>query len=120
MTLYEYQKAADRTSGDLSPWDKVRNGCYGLNGEAGECIDILKKVEFQGHPFDREKMLEELGDVLWYVAQTATGLGVPLEDIALRNIDKLKARYPDGFDPERSIHRPEYEGGKPYEWQREN
>lgn len=109
MTLNEYQKAADRTSGDLTPWDKIRNGCYGLNGEAGECIDILKKVEFQGHAFDPVKLLDELGDVLWYVAQTATGLGVTLEDVAQHNVDKLKARYPDGFDADRSIHRPEYE-----------
>lgn len=46
MTLNEYQKAADRTSGKLSPFAKIRNGCYGMCGEAGECIDILKKVEF--------------------------------------------------------------------------
>jgi len=105
MTLNEYQKAADRTSGDLGPWDKVRNGCYGLNGEAGECIDILKKVEFQGHPFDRTRMVDELGDVLWYVAHTATGLGMTLEAVAQYNIDKLKVRYPDGFDTERSQHR---------------
>lgn len=76
MTLNDYQKAAERTSGDLTSWDKVRNGCYGLNGEAGECIDILKKTEFQGHAFDPMKMVDELGDVLWYVAQLATGLGV--------------------------------------------
>lgn len=105
MTLSEYQKAADRTSGDLSSWDKVRNGCYGLNGEAGECIDILKKVEFQGHEFDRNRLIDELGDVLWYVAQTATGLEISLEDVAQYNIDKLRKRYPDGFDPERSVHR---------------
>lgn len=105
MTLSEYQKAADRTSGDLSSWDKVRNGCYGLNGEAGECIDILKKVEFQGHEFDRNRLIDELGDVLWYVAQTATGLEISLEDVARYNIDKLRKRYPDGFDPERSVHR---------------
>lgn len=111
MTLNDYQVAADRTSGNLSPWDKVRNGCYGLNGEAGECIDILKKVEFQGHTFDPEKMLDELGDVLWYVAQAATGLGVSLQEVAEHNIAKLKARYPEGFDPERSIHRPEYVKG---------
>ena len=82
MTLNEYQKAAERTSGNLSPWDKISNGCYGLNGEAGECIDLLKKVEFQGHDFNPDKLLDELGDVLWYVAQTATGLGVPLEAVA--------------------------------------
>ena len=115
MTLNEYQVAADRTSGDLSLWDKIRNGCYGLNGEAGECIDILKKVEFQGHEFDPAKMLDELGDVLWYVAQTATGLCVSLEAVAQHNVDKLKKRYPDGFDSERSIHRPEYEGSVEHE-----
>lgn len=64
MTLNDYQKAAERTSGDLTSWDKVRNGCYGLNGEAGECIDILKKTEFQGHAFDPMKMVDELGDVV--------------------------------------------------------
>lgn len=111
MTLNDYQKAADRTSGDLVPWDKIRNGCYGLNGEAGECIDILKKVEFQGHTFDPTRLIDELGDVLWYVAQTATGLGVSLEDVAKHNINKLRERYPEGFDSERSVHRPEYEGG---------
>ena len=57
MTLNEYQKAADRTSGKLSPFAKIRNGCYGMCGEAGECIDILKKVEFQGHAFDPNKLL---------------------------------------------------------------
>lgn len=109
MTLNEYQKAAERTSGNLTSWDKVRNGCYGLNGEAGECIDILKKTEFQGHDFDPMKMVDELGDVLWYVAQLATGLGVTLEYVAQHNVDKLLARYPDGFDSEKSIHRKEYE-----------
>lgn len=109
MTLNDYQKAAERTSGDLTSWDKVRNGCYGLNGEAGECIDILKKTEFQGHAFDPMKMVDELGDVLWYVAQLATGLGVTLEYVAQHNVDKLLARYPDGFDSEKSIHRKEYE-----------
>lgn len=111
MTLNDYQKAAERTSGNLTSWDKVRNGCYGLNGEAGECIDILKKTEFQGHDFDPMKMVDELGDVLWYVAQLATGLGVTLEYVAQHNVDKLLTRYPDGFDSEKSIHRKEYENG---------
>ena len=107
MNFNEYQKEADRTSGNLSNWDKVRNGCYGLNGESGECIDILKKYEFQHHTFDPNRMIDELGDVLWYVAQTATGLGISLEEVANYNIKKLRKRYPDGFDPDRSINRNE-------------
>ena len=111
MTLNDYQKAAERTSGNLTSWDKIRNGCYGLNGEAGECIDILKKVEFQGHEFEPNRLIDELGDVLWYVAQTATGLGITLEDVAQGNIKKLEKRYPQKFTAERSIHRSEYEEG---------
>lgn len=71
MTLNDYQKAAERTSGDLTSWDKVRNGCYGLNGEAGECIDILKKTEFQGHAFDFDGRANHLHEQIinfkpWY------------------------------------------------------
>ena len=109
MTLNEYQMIANSTSGQLDPWNRIREGCYGLNGEAGECIDILKKVEFQGHAFDPVKLVDELGDVLWYITQTATGLNITLEDVAQHNVEKLKKRYPNGFDVERSIHRPEYE-----------
>ena len=111
MTLNDYQKAAERTSGNLTSWDKIRNGCYGMNGEAGECIEILKKVEFQGHEFDPNRLIDELGDVMWYVAQTATGLGITLEDVAHGNIKKLEKRYPQEFTAEQSIHRSEYEEG---------
>ena len=111
MTLNDYQKAAERTSGNLTSWDKIRNGCYGMNGEAGECIEILKKVEFQGHEFDPNRLIDELGDVMWYVAQTATGLGITLEDVAQGNIKKLEKRYPQEFTAEQSIHRSEYEEG---------
>lgn len=111
MTLNDYQKAAERTSGNLTSWDKIRNGCYGLNGEAGECIDLIKKVEFQNHDFEPLKLLDELSDVLWYVVETATGLGYTLNDVAYHNISKLENRYPKGFSAENSIHRPEYGEG---------
>lgn len=112
MTPNEYQKEALRTASGMSKeYPRILNGLMGLNGEAGECIDILKKTEFQGHDFDPMKMVDELGDVLWYVAQLATGLGVTLEYVAQHNVDKLLARYPDGFDSEKSIHRKEYENG---------
>ena len=110
MTPNEYQKEALRTASGMSKeYPRILNGLMGLNGEAGECIDLLKKTEFQGHDFDPMKMVDELGDVLWYVAQLATGLGVTLEYVAQHNVDKLLARYPDGFDSEKSIHRKEYE-----------
>lgn len=112
MTLNDYQKLASRTSNpDLTNRGLIENGVMGLCGEAGECIDILKKVEFQEHEFDPNRLIDELGDVLWYVAQTATGLGITLEDVGQGNIKKLEKRYPQKFTAERSIHRPEYEEG---------
>lgn len=111
MTLNDYQQLASRTSNpDLTNrGGLIENGVMGLCGEAGECIDIVKKAMFQGHALDREKLIDELGDTLWYAAQLATGLGVTLEYVAQHNVDKLLARYPDGFDSEKSIHRKEYE-----------
>lgn len=106
MTLNEYQDLAQRTSRkDLGPMDHVMNGLLGLAGESGECCDVVKKSLFQDNRAIRDKLLDELGDVLWYVQETAKGLGLRLETIAEHNIAKLKRRYPEGFDPERSLHR---------------
>lgn len=107
MNMNEYQKLAQRTANTKTIYDKIENGVLGLCGETGECADILKKYLHQGHEFEHEKMLEELGDVLWYVAELAFGLGVTLEEVAERNIEKLKRRYPQGFEAERSINREE-------------
>lgn len=108
MTLNEYQALAQRTAQITKTGkDKIVNGCMGLNGEAGECIDLLKKHMFQGHPLNVEKLIDECSDVLWYVAELATGIGVTLDSIARHNIDKLRKRYPDGFSAERSINREE-------------
>lgn len=187
MNLNEYQRLALRTSG--AGHDRVKNGCLGLIGESGEIVDILKKYMFQSGenpPFPKDKFIKEMGDVLWYCAETVSGMELELEEVTLRtggydkyslfdslladddcadieftaamlsanaveayvslfvegdavrcafrvrdiykgllhlcdmvgvtidevadtNIEKLKKRYPDGFDPERSIHRPEYE-----------
>jgi NTP pyrophosphatase (non-canonical NTP hydrolase) len=109
VELNRYQELAQRTQIAKTPGAKLENGCLGLAGEVGECCDILKKHLFQGHELDRDHIVEELGDVMWYIAETASALNVTLEDVARYNIEKLRARYPDGFDPERSIHRVEYE-----------
>lgn len=107
MTINEYQQLAQRTSNTKLPSAKMENACLGLAGECGEVCDTLKKHLYQGHEMDRAKLIEEAGDVCWYLAELATALGVPLEDIMTRNIDKLRRRYPDGFSAERSIHREE-------------
>ena len=108
MDLNEYQKLAQRTSRrDLPADSHITNGVLGLAGEAGECADLLKKHYYQDNRPFRDQLIDELGDVLWYVAETAAGLSVKLEDIAQHNIEKLKRRYPEGFDPEKSLHREE-------------
>lgn len=107
MTINEYQRLAQRTANTGEPSSKIENGILGLCGETGEIADVYKKYLYQEHEFDREHMAEELGDVCWYVAELATGLGVTLEEVIRQNIEKLRKRYPDGFDAERSMHREE-------------
>jgi len=100
--LNEYQDLAHRTKSEGT--DMV-NVALGLAGEAGEVTDIIKKVVFHGHELDVQKLVAELGDILWYVAIGASVLGFSLSDVASRNISKLKSRYPDGFSSESSINR---------------
>lgn len=106
MTPNDYQKDALRTE-ERSTIANLRlmNGLMGLNGESGEAIDILKKHLFQGHELDRECLAEELGDVAWYLAVSADAIGCTLEEILERNMEKRRARYPDGFDANRSVNR---------------
>lgn len=107
MTGNEYQQKAMRTAAGLSEMDLLINGVMGLNGEAGECIDLVKKALFQGHILNREKLIDELSDVMWYVAITAHGINVTLDEIMQHNIDKLLKRYPNGFEAKRSVNREE-------------
>lgn len=108
MTINEYQGLAMRTSNkELSPDYHLINGALGLCGESGEIADLVKKNWMQGHVLDLEHLAKELGDICWYIAETATAIGYDLETIMQMNIDKLKKRYPDGFDTERSQHRAE-------------
>ena len=106
MTINEYQKEALRTaSGTSQEYPRLLNGLIGLNREAGECIDILKKHLFQGHDLDKDHIAKELGDVAWYLAVSADAIGYDLETVLQMNVDKLRARYPNGFDAEHSLHR---------------
>lgn len=106
MSPNEYQKLAMKTlNPKLSKKDVLINGVMGLCGESGEAIDIVKKHLAQGHELDKEKLIKELGDIAWYLAETAYALDVSLEEVLSLNIEKLKKRYPEGFDSEKSINR---------------
>lgn len=106
MTGNEYQALAMRTSNKtLRQSEHLLNGVLGLCGESGEVADEVKKCRMQGHVMDIDHIVKELGDICWYIAETATAIDVDLETIMQMNIEKLKARYPDGFDSERSQHR---------------
>ncbi|MBQ8962752.1 MAG: nucleoside triphosphate pyrophosphohydrolase family protein [Clostridia bacterium] len=110
MTINEYQSLALRTLNPaLSERDVLINGVMGLCGEAGEAIDLVKKHLAQGHPLDREALIGELGDVAWYLAETAYALDIDLEAVLARNVEKLRRRYPEGFAAEKSIDRAEAE-----------
>ena len=106
MTINEYQKLAMTTlNPELSKKDVLINSVMGLCGESGEAIDIVKKWLAQGHELDRDHLAKELGDIAWYLAEAATALDIPLEQVFQANIDKLKKRYPDGFESQRSRER---------------
>jgi NTP pyrophosphatase (non-canonical NTP hydrolase) len=105
MNADEYQKLALRTATDGNFHERIINAALGLSGEAGEFADAVKKMQFQGHGLDRTKAKNELGDIAWYVALASSALGFSLSEVLQSNIDKLRERYPDGFDSERSVNR---------------
>lgn len=106
MNINEYQELAMATLNPaLNKKDVLINSVMGLCGESGEAIDIVKKWLAHGHELDREHLIKELGDVAWYLAEAATALDVSLEEVLQANIDKLKKRYPDGFETKRSLTR---------------
>lgn len=108
MEINEYQKLAMRTlNPEIDKKKLILNAAMGLCGESGEVIDLVKKHLFQGHDLDDEKLIKELGDVAWYLAEAATALNVNLSEILEKNIKKLENRFPDGFNSNRSINRGE-------------
>ena len=97
MELRDYQFLANRTAKDLGFRDGLIHAALGVTGEAGEFADAVKRVAiYEGVP-DRANMIEELGDLLWYIAYACEVLGEPLEIVARDNIEKLKKRYPDAY-----------------------
>lgn len=106
FSFNDYQELASRTANNEIPKRERLCVCaMGLSEEAGESVGLVKKHIGQGHPLDVKKIIEELGDTLWYMSAFAAELDVSLEDIALNNIEKLRKRYPEGFSSTASINR---------------
>jgi NTP pyrophosphatase (non-canonical NTP hydrolase) len=82
--------------------ERLLTASVGINAEGGEFLEIVKKMVFQGKPYNednREHLIIELGDIMWYVAQACMALGVSIDDVVARNVQKLLKRYPEGaFD----------------------
>lgn len=107
MTANEYQKLAQRTIDEKrSPKGQELHALHGMVGEIGELHSIYQK-EFQGHRFDENHAKKECGDLLWFLAEYCTAMEWDLEDVMKMNIEKLEARYPNGFDAEHSLNRKE-------------
>lgn len=107
MTGNEYQKLAARTiNKDLTQKGREHHALHGMVGEIGELHGLYQKV-YQGHKMDEEHAKKELGDLLWFVAEYCTAKGWNMDDVMQLNIDKLRARYPEGFDADHSLHRAE-------------
>lgn len=105
MNMNEYQALAARTiNKNLSSYEKENHALHGMVSEIGEIHGLYQKI-YQGHMLDMSHVKKELGDLLWFISEHCTANGWALEDVAQENIDKLKVRYPEGFDTEKSLHR---------------
>jgi NTP pyrophosphatase (non-canonical NTP hydrolase) len=98
MELNEYQKAAQRTAGQFDTISsRLDCAALGIAGESGEIVNYIKQHLYHTHELNKERILLELGDTLWYIAELAVCCGFTLDDVAQANIEKLKKRYPNGF-----------------------
>lgn len=103
----EYQQLASRTINKNLNWKELEDhALHGMVGEIGEIHSIFQKV-YQGHPLSYDHIEKELGDLLWFIAELCTVYHWNLDNVMQMNIDKLKARYPEGFDADNSLNRKE-------------
>ena len=104
-----FLESLDNLDGEGANIQRLLTAAVGLSAEGGEFMEIVKKMVFQGKPWNddnREHLIIELGDAMWYVMQACSALDVSLEDVVAKNVDKLKKRYPGGeFDVYKSENR---------------
>lgn len=107
MQEYDMKFANDHSDNDCVDIGGIFNACLGLSGEVGEFNDMIKKWVFHEKELDMEHAKKEAGDILWYVVMLCESFGWNMEEIMQMNVDKLKSRYPEGFDVERANNRAE-------------
>ena len=104
-----FTESLDNLDGEGANIQRLLTAAVGLSAEGGEFMEIVKKMVFQGKPWNddnREHLIIELGDAMWYVMQACSALDVSLEDVVAKNVEKLKKRYPGGeFDVYKSENR---------------
>ena len=100
-----YQQLAMRTAKPMDVQDDLLHAALGLTGEAGEFADCIKKHWAYAQPLDGQNAIEELGDLMWYVALACNALGVGMDEVAARNIEKLRKRYPAKYQDELAAFR---------------
>jgi NTP pyrophosphatase (non-canonical NTP hydrolase) len=106
MHFADYAAAAARTENARLPdGERLMDAAAGLAEEGGEVLSLVRKHLYQGHPLDRDRIAKELGDALWCLATVAHAVGIPLEEVAAGNVEKLRKRYPDGYSDEASRER---------------
>ena len=111
MNLKEFKKSVQRTMNQgLNNNEAMTNYSMGLAGEAGEVLDQVKKIIFHGHEHNEQDMILELGDVAYYLMALCVTLDIPMEAVLAINADKLKKRFPDGFNTADSIARADKDG----------
>ena len=99
LTANEYQRLSRRTQNtELNTEDKRRHALFGLCSEVGEIHSIFQH-EYQGATVDKEKVINESGDLMWFLSELLDTYNVDLEEVLVYNIEKLRRRYPEGFDP---------------------
>ena len=107
MHEYDMKFSSEHSDNDCVDIGGIFNACLGLSGEVGEFNDMIKKWVFHEKNLDMEHAKKEAGDILWYVVMLCESFGWNMDEIMQMNVDKLKARYPEGFDVERANHRAE-------------
>lgn len=105
MEIHDYYQAAKRTMNPELTWEQLKNhALHGIASETGEIHGLYQKV-YQGHELIKERVMDEIGDLLWFVMELCFAEHIDPDTVLEYNIDKLRKRYPSGFDCERSIHR---------------